>query len=259
MYKKFFMVLIFTLCFLTTIVGCKDESKTSNSDDTKYGELLPDDKIITQQLIGQEFTFDMEESISGTIKYQFRNIAVYDNIYDMVGTELKSDIANPAFYGIDKNAVTDQHIMYPDYFDYNTGKIMDGYYFFVFEVKITNIDAKNALYDNPYLFNFSGLFRVVNRSGKKPVYARHAYFKEVGSSQTNKEVTWRSQIEPGETKTIYFGYMFDVLDTSDKPYSKMGLTSIYGGNTSKGSTYSDNNIFYWFDLSEIINDLQDTE
>lgn len=260
MYKKIVSIFCISLIFLTGIVGCKGEKQNSDAEISQYGELLPDEEIITEKLIGQEFTVDSEESVNGTIKYQFKNIVAYDNIYDMVGMELKENIDRPAFYGIDKNAVTDQHIIYPNYFDNDTGKLMDGYYIFVFEIDVTNVDATSTLYDNPYLFNFSGLFRLVNRSGEKPVYARGAYFKEDAiNDDVNDFVSWKCEIKQGETKTIYMGYMFDVLDTSETPFSRMGLTSIYGGNTTKGSTYSDNYVFFWFDMSDIIADMENKQ
>lgn len=260
MYKRIVSIFCISLIFLTGMVSCKGQKQNSDAEISEYGELLPDEEIVTEKLIGQEFTVDSEESVNGTIRYQFKNIVAYDNIYDMVGMELKENIDRPAFYGIDKNAVADQHVIYPDYFDIDTGKLMDGYYIFVFEIDVTNIDATSVLYDNPYLFNLSGLFRVVNRSGKKAVYATGAYFKEADvNDDVNDFPSWRCEVKQGETKTIYMGYMFDVLDTSEKPFSRMGLTCIYGGNTPEGSTYSDSNIFYWFDMSDIISDIKNKD
>ena len=237
---------------------------------------IDDDQIIKKDLIGSELIYDGDCIASGTIKYKFKNVTTYDNVYMLCGEELKNDIDNPSLFKLDRdtlsysytsdsgkvyrgytkqdkdaNGTIGYHYEYPDVFDITTGILKNNCHIFVFEIELTNIDARSDV-DNYYIksyneFRISGMFYLLNRSGETPYYGKLCYFAEAPDSDNeNTNLSYHLVISPGETKTIHLGY-FLPEDESEHPYSRMGLAD--EGHTS---TYDDNTVFLWFDMSDMI-------
>ena len=237
---------------------------------------IDDDQIIKKDLIGAELIYDGDCIASGTIKYKFKNVTAYDNVYKLCGEELKNNIDNPSLFKLDRdtlscsytsdsgkvyrgytkqdkdaNGTIGYHYEYPDVFDITTGILKNNCHIFVFEIELTNIDARSDV-DNYYIksyneFRISGMFYLLNRSGETPYYGKLCYFAEAPESDNeNTELSYHLVISPGETKTIHLGY-FLLEDESNNPYNKMGLA-----NEGKTSTYDDNTVFLWFDMSDVI-------
>ena len=239
---------------------------------------IDDDQIVKKDLIGTELTYDGDSIASGTMKYQFKNVTAYNNIYELCGEELKNDIDNPSLFklnrydwgvtfsddgtkkyeGYSKRFKEDDgniyyNYRYPEIFDMETGLLRYGCYIFVFEIELTNIDALSDTthysINNPNEFRISGMFNLVNRSGEKPIYGQLCYFTEELDANSEGEhdiLSYHLVINPGETKTIHLGY-FLIGDESEHPYSRMGLAD--EGHTS---TYDDSTVFLWFDMSDVI-------
>ena len=237
---------------------------------------IDDDQIIKKDLIGAELIYDGDCIASGTIKYKFKNVTAYDNVYKLCGEELKNNIDNPSLFKLDRdtlsysytsdsgkvyrgytkqdkdaNGTIGYHYEYPDVFDITTGILKNNCHIFVFEIELTNIDARSDV-DNYYIksyneFRISGMFYLLNRSGETPYYGKLCYFAEAPDSDNeNTNLSYHLVISPGETKTIHLGY-FLPEDESEHPYSRMGLAD--EGHTS---TYDDNTVFLWFDMSDMI-------
>ena len=239
---------------------------------------IDDDQIVKKDLIGTELTYDGDSIASGTMKYQFKNVTAYNNIYELCGEELKNNIDNPSLFklnrydwgvtfsddgtkkyeGYSKRFKEDDgniyyNYRYPEIFDMETGLLRYGCYIFVFEIELTNIDALSDTthysINNPNEFRISGMFNLVNRSGEKPIYGQLCYFTEELDANSEGEhdiLSYHLVINPGETKTIHLGY-FLIGDESEHPYSRMGLAD--EGHTS---TYDDSTVFLWFDMSDVI-------
>ena len=235
---------------------------------------IDDDKIAKKELIGTELDFKDNSVASGTMKYRFKSVTAYDNLYTLCGEKLKNNIDNPSFFKLDQDAlgydfpddgskVYDGYSThpqlpngsylyvydYPDIFDIETGLLKNHCHIFVFEIELINIDAKSDV-DNFTIkssneFNISGILNLVNRSGEKPYYGKPCYFEEAPDSNSYG-LSYHVVINPGETKIIHLGY-FLLGDESEHPYSKMGLA-----NEGHTSTYDDSTIFLWFDMSDVI-------
>ena len=235
---------------------------------------IDDDKIAKKELIGTELDFKDNSVASGTMKYRFKSVTAYDNLYTLCGEKLKNNIDNPSFFKLDQGAlgydfpddgskVYDGYSThpqlpngsylyvydYPDIFDIETGLLKNHCHIFVFEIELINIDAKSDV-DNFTIkssneFNISGILNLVNRSGEKPYYGKPCYFEEAPDSNSYG-LSYHVVINPGETKIIHLGY-FLLGDESEHPYSKMGLA-----NEGHTSTYDDSTIFLWFDMSDVI-------
>ena len=235
---------------------------------------IDDDKIAKKELIGTELDFKDNSVASGTMKYRFKSVTAYDNLYTLCGEKLKNNIDNPSFFKLDQGALGydfpddgskvydgySNHPQlpngsylyvydYPDIFDRETGLLKNHCHIFVFEIELINIDAKSDV-DNFTIkssneFNISGILNLVNRSGEKPYYGKPCYFEEAPDSNSYG-LSYHVVINPGETKIIHLGY-FLLGDESEHPYSKMGLAD--EGHTS---TYDDSTIFLWFDMSDVI-------
>ena len=235
---------------------------------------IDDDKIAKKELIGTELDFKDNSVASGTMKYRFKSVTAYDNLYTLCGEKLKNNIDNPSFFKLDQGALGydfpddgskvydgySNHPQlpngsylyvydYPDIFDRETGLLKNHCHIFVFEIELINIDAKSDV-DNFTIkssneFNISGILNLVNRSGEKPYYGKPCYFEEAPDSNSYG-LSYHVVINPGETKIIHLGY-FLLGDESEHPYSRMGLAD--EGHTS---TYDDSTIFLWFDMSDVI-------
>ena len=235
---------------------------------------IDDDKIAKKELIGTELDFKDNSVASGTMKYRFKSVTAYDNLYTLCGEKLKNNIDNPSFFKLDQGALGydfpddgskvydgySNHPQlpngsylyvydYPDIFDRETGLLKNHCHIFVFEIELINIDAKSDV-DNFTIkssneFNISGILNLVNRSGEKPYYGKPCYFEEAPDSNSYG-LSYHVVINPGETKIIHLGY-FLLGDESEHPYSKMGLA-----NEGHTSTYDDSTIFLWFDMSDVI-------
>ena len=235
---------------------------------------IDDDKIAKKELIGTELDFKDNSVASGTMKYRFKSVTAYDNLYTLCGENLKNNIDNPSFFKLDQDAlgydfpddgskVYDGYSThpqlpngsylyvydYPDIFDIETGLLKNHCHIFVFEIELMNIDAKgdvdNFTIKSSNEFNISGILNLVNRSGEKPYYGKPCYFEEAPDSNSYG-LSYHVVINPGETKIIHLGY-FLLGDESEHPYSKMGLA-----NEGHTSTYDDSTIFLWFDMSDVI-------
>ena len=235
---------------------------------------IDDDKIAKKELIGTELDFKDNSVASGTMKYRFKSVTAYDNLYTLCGEKLKNNIDNPSFFKLDQGAlgydfpddgskVYDGYSThpqlpngsylyvydYPDIFDIETGLLKNHCHIFVFEIELMNIDAKgdvdNFTIKSSNEFNISGILNLVNRSGEKPYYGKPCYFEEAPDSNSYG-LSYHVVINPGETKIIHLGY-FLLGDESEYPYSKMGLA-----NEGHTSTYDDSTIFLWFDMSDVI-------
>ena len=235
---------------------------------------IDDDKIAKKELIGTELDFKDNSVASGTMKYRFKSVTAYDNLYTLCGEKLKNNIDNPSLFKLDQGALGydfpddgskvydgySNHPQlpngsylyvydYPDIFDIETGLLKNHCHIFVFEIELINIDAKSDV-DNFTIkssneFNISGILNLVNRSGEKPYYGKPCYFEEAPDSNSYG-LSYHVVINPGETKIIHLGY-FLLGDESEHPYSKMGLA-----NEGHTSTYDDSTIFLWFDMSDVI-------
>ena len=235
---------------------------------------IDDDKIAKKELIGTELDFKDNSVASGTMKYRFKSVTAYDNLYTLCGEKLKNNIDNPSLFKLDQGAlgydfpddgskVYDGYSThpqlpngsylyvydYPDIFDIETGLLKNHCHIFVFEIELMNIDAKgdvdNFTIKSSNEFNISGILNLVNRSGEKPYYGKPCYFEEAPDSNSYG-LSYHIVINPGETKIIHLGY-FLLGDESEHPYSKMGLA-----NEGHTSTYDDSTIFLWFDMSDVI-------
>ena len=235
---------------------------------------IDDDKIAKKELIGTELDFKDNSVASGTMKYRFKSVTAYDNLYTLCGEKLKNNIDNPSFFKLDQGALGydfpddgskvydgySNHPQlpngsylyvydYPDIFDRETGLLKNHCHIFVFEIELMNIDAKgdvdNFTIKSSNEFNISGILNLVNRSGEKPYYGKPCYFEEAPDSNSYG-LSYHVVINPGETKIIHLGY-FLLGDESEHPYSRMGLAD--EGHTS---TYDDSTIFLWFDMSDVI-------
>ena len=234
---------------------------------------IEDDQIVKKELIGTEFSFN-DSVASGTMKYRFKNVTAYNNVYTLCGDDLKESIDSPELFklshsnwgwtyvddgtkeykGYSKRFKEDDgniyyNYRYPEIFDAETGLLRNGCHIFVFEIELTNVDARSDTRDSGINslneFRISGMFNLVNRSGQKPNYADLCYFAEA-PDEDSESLSYHVIINPGETKTIHLGY-FMVGDESEHPYSRMGLAD--EGHTS---TYDDSTIFLWFDMSDVI-------
>ena len=235
---------------------------------------IDDNEIAKKELIGTELVFKDNSVASGTMKYRFKSVTAYDNLYTLCGEKLKNNIDNPSFFKLDQGALGydfpddgskvydgySNHPQlpngsylyvydYPDIFDRETGLLKNHCHIFVFEIELINIDAKSDV-DNFTIkssneFNISGILNLVNRSGEKPYYGKPCYFEEAPDSNSYG-LSYHVVINPGETKIIHLGY-FLLGDESEHPYSRMGLAD--EGHTS---TYDDSTIFLWFDMSDVI-------
>ena len=234
---------------------------------------IEDDHIVKKELIGTEFSFN-DSVASGTMKYRFKNVTAYNNVYTLCGDDLKESIDSPELFklshsnwgwtyvddgtkeyeGYSKRFKEDDgniyyNYRYPEIFDAETGLLRNGCHIFVFEIELTNVDAQSDTRDSGINsineFRISGMFNLVNRSGQKPNYADLCYFAEAPDGDS-ESLSYHVIINPGETKTIHLGY-FMVGDESEHPYSRMGLAD--EGHTS---TYDDSTIFLWFDMSDVI-------
>ena len=235
---------------------------------------IDDDKIAKKELIGTELDFKDNSVASGTMKYRFKSVTAYDNLYTLCGEKLKNNIDNPSLFKLDQGALGydfpddgskvydgySNHPQlpngsylyvydYPDIFDIETGLLKNHCHIFVFEIELMNIDAKgdvdNFTIKSSNEFNISGILNLVNRSGEKPYYGKPCYFEEAPDSNSYG-LSYHIVINPGETKIIHLGY-FLLGDESEHPYSKMGLA-----NEGHTSTYDDSTIFLWFDMSDVI-------
>ena len=235
---------------------------------------IDDDKIAKKELIGTELDFKDNSVASGTMKYRFKSVTAYDNLYTLCGEKLKNNIDNPSLFKLDQGALGydfpddgskvydgySNHPQlpngsylyvydYPDIFDIETGLLKNHCHIFVFEIELMNIDAKgdvdNFTIKSSNEFNISGILNLVNRSGEKPYYGKPCYFEEAPDSNSYG-LSYHVVINPGETKIIHLGY-FLLGDESEHPYSRMGLAD--EGHTS---TYDDSTIFLWFDMSDVI-------
>ena len=235
---------------------------------------IDDDKIAKKELIGTELDFKDNSVASGTMKYRFKSVTAYDNLYTLCGEKLKNNIDNPSLFKLDQGALGydfpddgskvydgySNHPQlpngsylyvydYPDIFDRETGLLKNHCHIFVFEIELMNIDAKgdvdNFTIKSSNEFNISGILNLVNRSGEKPYYGKPCYFEEAPDSNSYG-LSYHIVINPGETKIIHLGY-FLLGDESEHPYSKMGLA-----NEGHTSTYDDSTIFLWFDMSDVI-------
>ena len=220
-----------------------------------------------------EFSFN-DSVASGTMKYRFKNVTAYNNVYTLCGDGLKESIDSPELFklshsnwgwtylddgtkeyeGYSKRFKEDDgniyyNYKYPEIFDAETGLLRNGCHIFVFEIELTNVDARSDTSDSGINsineFRISGMFNLVNRSGQKPNYGKPCYFAEAPDGDS-ESLSYHVIINPGETKTIHLGY-FMVGDESEHPYSRMGLAD--EGHTS---TYDDSTIFLWFDMSDVI-------
>ena len=239
---------------------------------------IEDDQIVKKELIGTEFSFN-DSVASGTMKYRFKNVTAYNNVYTLCGDDLKESIDSPELFklshsnwgwtyvddgtkeyeGYSKRFKEDDgniyyNYRYPEIFDAETGLLRNGCHIFVFEIELTNVDAQSDTRDSGINsineFRISGMFNLVNRSGQKPNYADLCYFAEAPDGDS-ESLSYHVIINPGETKTIHLGY-FMVGDESDHPYSRMGLAD--EGHTS---TYDDSTVFLWFDMSDVISKEQE--
>ena len=243
---------------------------------------IEDDQIVKKELIGTEFSFNNSVA-SGTMKYRFKNVTAYDNIYNLCGQELKENIEFPKQFKIDwyncgcsyaddgiknyegytkrvehKDKTISYLYKYPDIFDTETGLFRFDCHIFVFEIELINVNAKSDTTDanikNSNEFRISAMFNLVNRSGEKPYYGEPCYFAEELNENSDNEsdgLSYHVIINPGETKTIHLGY-FLIGDESEHPYSRMGLAD--EGHTS---TYDDSTVFLWFDMSDVISKEQE--
>ena len=217
------------------------------------------------------------------MKYRFKNVTAYDNIYNLCGQELKENIEFPKQFKIDwyncgcsyaddgiknyegytkrvehKDKTISYLYKYPDIFDTETGLFRFDCHIFVFEIELINVNAKSDTTDanikNSNEFRISAMFNLVNRSGEKPYYGEPCYFAEELNENSDNEsdgLSYHVIINPGETKTIHLGY-FLIGDESEHPYSRMGLAD--EGHTS---TYDDSTVFLWFDMSDVISKEQE--
>ena len=229
---------------------------------------IDDDEIITQELIDAEFKLKYKE-MSEAIDFKFKSITVYTNIYDLCGIELKNNLDCPSKCGLDKNSslsfvdngieyknytdyskYSDGNLYiydYPDWFDIETGVILNDCCILVFEIELNNNNSRSTLYkNNPFMFNLSGIFYLINRSSQKPEYEGMIYFKEEIEQDNTGYCSFIHEIKPGEKHIIHLGFLCKP-DNSDKPFSRMGLSA-----DGPSSTYDDNDVFYWFDMSDVI-------
>ena len=229
---------------------------------------IDDDEIITQELIDAEFKLKYKE-MSEAIDFKFKSITVYTNIYDLCGIELKNNLDCPSKCGLDKNSslsfvdngieyknytdyskYSDGNLYiydYPDWFDIETGVILNDCCILVFEIELNNNNSRSTLYkNNPFMFNLSGIFYLINRSSQKPEYEGMIYFKEEIEQDNTGYCSFIHEIKPGEKHIIHLGFLCKP-DNSDKPFSRMGLSA-----DGPSSTYDDNDVFYWFDMSNVI-------
>ena len=101
------------------------------------------------------------------------------------------------------------------------------------------------------MFNLSGIFYLINRSSQKPEYEGMIYFKEEIEQDNTGYCSYIHEIQPGEKHIIHLGFLCKP-DNSDKPFSRMGLSA-----DGPSSTYDDNDVFYWFDMSDVISKEQE--
>ena len=132
---------------------------------------IEDDQIVKKELIGTEFSFNNSVA-SGTMKYRFKNVTAYDNIYNLCGQELKENIEFPKQFKIDwyncgcsyaddgiknyegytkrvehKDKTISYLYKYPDIFDTETGLFRFDCHIFVFEIELINVNAKSDTTD----------------------------------------------------------------------------------------------------------------
>ena len=143
------------------------------------------------------------------------------------------------------------HYEYPSIIDLETGKLRNDCHIFVFEIELINVNALSNTTDTDINtsneFRIMDLLKLVNRSGEKPYYGEICYFAEEPDDHSDSSgLSYHVIINPGETKTIHLGY-FLIGDESEHPYSRMGLA-----NEDMTSTYDDNTVFFWFDMSDVI-------
>ena len=64
---------------------------------------IEDDQIVKKELIGTELTYNGQSLASGTMKYRFKSVTAYDNVYKLCGEGLKDNIDNPKMFKLDKS------------------------------------------------------------------------------------------------------------------------------------------------------------
>ena len=237
---------------------------------------IDDDLIVKKELIGTELTYESNNIASGTMKYRFKSVTAYDNVYELCGEGLKDNIDNPEMFKLDKTYLAHSyfddrvtvyegyskyetyrdgsafyHYEYPSIIDLETGKLRNDCHIFVFEIELINVNALSNTTDTDINtsneFRIMDLLKLVNRSGEKPYYGEICYFAEEPDDHSDSSgLSYHVIINPGETKTIHLGY-FLIGDESEHPYSRMGLA-----NEDMTSTYDDNTVFFWFDMSDVI-------
>ena len=237
---------------------------------------IDDDLIVKKELIGTELTYESNNIASGTMKYRFKSVTAYDNVYELCGEGLKDNIDNPEMFKLDKTYLAHSyfddgvtvyegyskyetyrdgsafyHYEYPSTIDLETGKLRNDCHIFVFEIELINVNALSNTTDTDINtsneFRIMDLLKLVNRSGEKPYYGDICYFAEEPDDHSDSSgLSYHVIINPGETKTIHLGY-FLIGDESEHPYSRMGLA-----NEDMTSTYDDNTVFFWFDMSDVI-------
>ena len=75
------------------------------------------------------------------------------------------------------------------------------------------------------------------------------YIGVCGATRSGKTTLCRNIIKylkSDEKHIIHLGFLCKP-DNSDKPFSRMGLSA-----DGPSSTYDDNDVFYWFDMSDVI-------
>ena len=242
------LVLSMSLVFAT---GCSSEDE--NAPGKEYYFQAPDvasDECVAPSFPSETFVINSNTNtlVTGELQLKINKMEIFDNLND-ANISPNDVTANHVSYSFTNGR--DMFLMYPYYFDGETGQLVDDCYLFMFEAEITNVDAE---YKNPYDETQSTCFELLN------IFSLHdfsydsnegtlgsggvAYFAEGRQSETSGH-DGMFDLNKGETKTLHFGFLG--FDRCESPFTRMGIT--LGGSGYEA-------VVYWFDASELIAELK---
>lgn len=190
----------------------------------------------------------------GEMYYTLKNVTVVQKLNDAnispddldteasvacnVGTEQQMNLINP----LNANPrLSDKAFL----FDKETGELADNCYLLIFEIDVTNNSMKNKYnswsQENIFTLNtLPGIIVKRNDGIFDPCY-EIGYFNESGQCAVDQYPCFELNI--GETKSFVIGYF--VYDASENPLSQLGFFYKWE------YPFNQNNVIYWFDLSEL--------
>ncbi len=186
-----------------------------------------------------EYTTAYDNLRNGKLIFTIDKSWVVTNVADIPAEGgVRTDTGWLLYYEDQREDRTDSY-KYPEEVVLEDGSFIDGTYIIMVQMTVTSEDAENwtnedvgangqpkSWWPDPYIFEIPCDLKVGNSRSYDTVYA---YFSELWSVEAGNG--YQYYLEPGQTKTIVFGWLIDEDRNTDEPYevSKLRLRVALNG------------------------------